>query len=269
MTIIVEERLVFEFGPSWEVVKYDEHPVHKRGIGDLQGQIVCDRCSGKMICEGCGRELGRGTKAVDILGSHEGTLHFIEIKDFRGHRIENRRRLHDGDLAVEVALKVRDTLAGLVGTIHARDPEEWRVWATSMFKRKPKVFLWIEQDLAADEDRRRGRPPLPLVDMLDKKLRWLGPHVMVGDRRTPRPLPDLTVNNLSDRVFAVRTLIKGKKQTDGMTSDEYARAMDIPPDVAREHTAKLCAQGVLKRMGSDGGRFIAGPQWDQFHEEPA
>ncbi len=44
-----------------------------------------------------------------------GTLFLIEIKDFRGARIENKQRIEHAYLADEVAQKVRDTIAGLYG----------------------------------------------------------------------------------------------------------------------------------------------------------
>lgn len=242
MTIIVEERLVLDLGPSWDVVKYDDHSVYHEGIKCLQG-----------------------TKAVDILGERGGDLYFIEIKDFRGHRIENRARLRDGDLAVEVALKVRDTLAGLVGAARTRTSESWRSWAASVLKSTPKVLLWLEQDRAESDDRGRGRP-LTLKDRLDQNLRWLHPHVMVVDQHRCS-LPDITARNLSDRVFAVRSLMKKKPPAEGLTTDEYAGAMSVTANVAREQTAKLCERGALKRVGGEE-RFVPGRRWAEFCEEP-
>ncbi len=265
MTIIVEERLVLELGPSWDVVKYDEHPLHKDGIGCLQRAMICRECLEKVVCARCGKGSGEGTKAVDIVGQRQGCLYLIEVKDFRKYRIENRRRLLDGDLAVEVALKVRDTLAGLAGAVHARSSERWRAWAELMLKRPPKVLLWLEQDRAEGDDRGRGRP-LTLKDRLDQNLQWLHPHVMVVDQHRCS-LPDITVKNLSDRVFAVRSLMKKRPLAEGLTTDEYAGAMSVTANVAREQTAKLCERDALKRVGGEE-RFVPGRRWAEFCEEP-
>lgn len=267
MTIIVEERLVFKFGPSWEVAKYDDHDVHRKGIGALNGDIICEECAGATVCASCGKKLGQGSKAVDVLGSREGRLYFIEVKDFRGHRIENRKRLRD-DLAVEVALKVRDTLAGLMGTLHARGPVEWRSWAASVVARKPKVLLWLEQDITRHPDPRRGRSDLSLEDTLSNKLRWLNPSVLVLDRRASS-LPDLEIESLNGRVLALRKLIKAKKETEGISAEEYGTGANVAPDVAREKLLKLCAEDFVRPVSGNRDRFTIGPRWAHFHEEPS
>ena len=86
-----EGHLRFRFDDSWYAIKYDEHPDYRERIERLDG-----------------------TKAVDFVAVHrDSQLFLIEVKDFRGHRIENQPRLREGELAIEVGQKVRDTVAGI------------------------------------------------------------------------------------------------------------------------------------------------------------
>ena len=65
-----------------------------------------------------------GSKGTDFVGLHpDYGLLLLEVKDFRGHRIENRQRLRSGELAIEVACKARDTIAALVGAARHEKPE--------------------------------------------------------------------------------------------------------------------------------------------------
>src|SRR5580692_8886295 len=69
-----EGHLRFRFDSSWYAIKYDEHPDYRERIERLDG-----------------------TKAVDFVAVHrDSQLFLIEVKDFRGHRIENQPRLREG-----------------------------------------------------------------------------------------------------------------------------------------------------------------------------
>lgn len=91
------------------------------------------------------------TKAVDFaLLSPDDRVVFFELKDFRGHGVANRDRIRGGELALEVAEKVRDTLAGMTwacGRAHA-DLTVKRV-SSGFFRRETKpllVVLWLDRD---------------------------------------------------------------------------------------------------------------------------
>ncbi|MDM8562499.1 hypothetical protein QUF54_04015 [Candidatus Marithioploca araucensis] len=76
MTRIEEGYLAFEFGDRWRVFKLDEHRDYRERIGKLGG-----------------------SKAIDFLGILDNqALYFIEVKDFREHRIENKTRFLKGKL---------------------------------------------------------------------------------------------------------------------------------------------------------------------------
>jgi hypothetical protein len=263
MRIIVEGRLVFEFGPRWQVEKYDEHPIFLNGIRGLQRRTLCSEkdCHGEVYCQVCGKEAAAGTKAVDILGHHEDQLYFIEIKDFRGYRIENKRRLRDGDLAFEVALKVRDTLAGLAGTLDAGGAPRWHAWAAPVFKRRPKVVLWLEEEAGSDPFGVERQRASTLEDTLKKPLRWLNPHVSVKSLRLSPPVPDLTVRNMQDGVFNLRALMKKQRY---VSRDDFCREWPATPQTAGAELARLCHENFVRPVSGKSDQYTTGSRWDQF-----
>src|SRR5262245_28843529 len=112
MISLEEGFLIFEFGERWNILKLDEHRDYRERIGKVEG-----------------------TKAIDFLGIlDDQELYFIEIKDFRDHRIETRGRLLSGELAIEVAQKVRDSLACIVGAYRTSSvPSSWQPYAKLLF----------------------------------------------------------------------------------------------------------------------------------------
>ena len=181
MTIINEGALRFEFDATWQdAVKWDDSKGYRNGIGRLLD-----------------------TKAVDILCRTKGKCCFIEVKDFRGHRIENKGRLGSGALQVEVAQKVRDTLAGLLGASRTSDdPASWEPYARALVSRdEVYVVLWLEEDFTpgpgsgTEDDRWRARLSV-VQNELKKQLRWLTTRVLVTSVREAPRLPGVRVRNL-------------------------------------------------------------------------
>lgn len=127
-----EGGVEIEISSAKSVVKWDGHAAFRQGIGKLSG-----------------------TKAVDIaVRTDDDRVVLMELKDFRGHAIENRPRLKSGDLALEVAVKVRDTLAGITWALargHA-DAAMERLAEAAFLRGTSKllVVLWLDQDDRAD-----------------------------------------------------------------------------------------------------------------------
>ncbi len=119
--VFEEGALRFSFGERWRVEKYDEHRDYRRKIGKLEG-----------------------TRAVDFVGLHDArSLFLIEVKDFRGSRIENKDRLASGELISEIGHKARDTIAGLVAAHRtSSEPEIWESFVSALARRSRR--LWIE-----------------------------------------------------------------------------------------------------------------------------
>ncbi len=178
MSRFAEGSLEFDFGNKWRVVKLDEHRDYRDRIGKLES-----------------------TKAVDFLGIlDEQELYLIEVKDFRGHRIETKDRLSKGELPIEVAQKVRDSLACIVGAYHtSSEPEYWQPYARLLCHRDRgiKIVLWLENDPLPSHRRARQKAKASISgNVFKQKLTWLTSHILVcGSGK--KDLPDVTVSNLS------------------------------------------------------------------------
>lgn len=175
----------FEFDSKWKVERYD-------GGGDTP-------VGGHTFYRNQVSHLPN-TKAVDFVGVHalEGAF-LIEVKDFRGFRIQNKKRLKSGELALEVAHKVRDTVAGLVGAVrnetHASALTDVGL---SLLKQTEtvRIVLWLEDDAAAN-GRVWAEELNTLMTRIQGYLRWLTPRVLVVSGSTyAQKLPGLQVTNV-------------------------------------------------------------------------
>ena len=87
MTAINEGSLLFTFTPACDASKYDECTFYLKQF----------------------QNVGSGQKAVDIICVEGNECWFIEVKDYRKPRTGKVTNLH-----IDLTIKVRDTLAGLV-----------------------------------------------------------------------------------------------------------------------------------------------------------
>jgi hypothetical protein len=124
----------------------------------------------------------------------------VEVKDFRAHRIENKQRLADGALSIEVGQKVRDSIACMIGILRQSTTREvLDAIAKSLIERRHtlKVVLVLEED----RNQRTIKPAKPknsvINQQLKKKLKWLSHRVFVTSSiDIPSVVPDLTVRHL-------------------------------------------------------------------------
>jgi hypothetical protein len=173
---ISEGFLRFHFDESWIVIKYDDHKDYRERIGRLPD-----------------------TKAVDFAAIHDVVfLFFIEVKDFRGYRIQNRHRILDGELAVEVAQKVRDSVAGIVAAHHRGSTKVWDEFIACLTSSENpvRVLLWLEDDLPPGPRGRRPNQASVLIDRLKQHLRWLTTRVMVAGLTVGAAPEGMTVSSL-------------------------------------------------------------------------
>ena len=173
-----EGSLQFTFDASWNVFKYDDTPDYRKGIGALPE-----------------------TKAVDFIGVQRHVLFFIEIKDFRGHRIENQDRLLKGHLAIEIGQKVRDSIAGLVSAHRAASNQDaFSPYVRPLFNLDDeiRVIVWIEQDLPNYNPKREKARKSVEGNVFKQKLRWFTSRVLVSNvDNNPLQQSGLTVRNLA------------------------------------------------------------------------
>ena len=193
MTRIEEAYLAFEFGNRWRVLKLDEHRDYRERLGKLEG-----------------------SKAVDFIGILDDFfLYFIEVKDFRSHRIENKNRLLKGKLqecqliegkcqwfkgelplSVELAQKVRDSVACIIAAYRtSSEPEQWAPYVKLLCHKEIRVILWLEYDLPNHPSHRNKVKAFLSPKWFKQKLKWLTTHVYV-ESMAQHTLPDIKVSNL-------------------------------------------------------------------------
>jgi len=158
---ITEGALRLIGADGWQLLKWDESTYFRQGIGKLCGELE-------------GR--AEGTKAVDVVALFaERQLYLIELKDFRGHRIENKER-QIRELPLEIALKVRDTLAGLVGQValgvEVLDASGAELRALLPVQVPVRVIACVAEDPARDARKSRVIASERL-QRLKQRLSWL------------------------------------------------------------------------------------------------
>lgn len=124
--------------------------------------------------QGCFRD----NKAVDLLCELNREAWLIEVKDYRSHT-----RTKAVDLADEIAIKVRDTLAGLVAaSVRANDPAE-RAFARRVLRaQQMRVVCHIEQPAKTSRLRPQTIEPDKLKQKLRVLLKAIDPHPIVTDK---------------------------------------------------------------------------------------
>lgn len=185
-------KLVFEFPDEWEVLKYDEG-------GGFYKQFVA-KC--------------QGTKAVDFLILEQNRQLWIEVKNFRNYAEDNRLRLDPNENNVpgltetknlvkqeeweqtvavtrkqsfitdEIAQKVRDTCAGIIGAT-INEVVELQAFSTAFQEKFPvHVVLFLQQDEALDQSNDFRRMAQRIADKIKQQLVFINATVEVINQYT-------------------------------------------------------------------------------------
>jgi len=194
MKEFIEGRLRFRFGDTWRVEQYDKHSDYRNGIQKLK------TLTGTLMTK---HDIKCDTRAVDFVGMCETVLLFIEVTDIRGHRIETKQQVGK-PLAREVAIKVRDTIAGIIGAHRTSStPETWRPLAKALTDNDKKIMilLWLEEDgrfpSIVEYQRHQARRSV-LTQELKRCLRWLSSYALVVNLRSyQETLSDVQIISLS------------------------------------------------------------------------
>lgn len=137
------------------------------------------------------------TKAVDFTGILQNEiLVLIEVKNFRGHRIVNKPRIWELDL--EIAQKVRDSLAGIAGgarnSTHLK--ETWQRYFQFLKEENCAihVVLWLEEDIQPQFSTEKSNRKIAakggsINARLKKRLSWLNAKVIVANQQN-NPYPN-------------------------------------------------------------------------------
>lgn len=153
---ITEGRLLFSFPERDQATKYDDWSFYRNQFNQAFG----------------------GTKATDLIVIDGNTTWLVEIKDYRQHR-----RTKPIDLGDEVAIKVRDTLAGLTAAqCTANDAAEKKFARRALKTRKWRVVLHLEQPKKHSKLFPRAIDPAAVLQKLKQKVKAIDAHPKVVDR---------------------------------------------------------------------------------------
>lgn len=189
-----EEQVRFEFDPAlWFAMKWDGSRAFTgpTGIRSLNGELTDLKNNTRVP---------HGTKAVDFIGLHDGELYLFEVKDFRGYAAENAYR-QEVELPLEIGLKVRDTLAGILAA-HRLAPMAWTeaaMAALTVRSNRLHVVAWISEDRPKHAGDRRYHTKTTNVrtHQLQERLAWLTRYVWADDPINPcSPLPGVQARTL-------------------------------------------------------------------------
>lgn len=154
---LVEGRLSFEFKDVKSAEQYDSWQ-HYRGTYN----------------SACG-----SSKAVDFIVCKRDEVWLIEVKDYR-----RNRRVKSIGLADEVALKVRDTMAGLVSTrFIGTNTDEVAHAKAALSQKKLRVALHLEQPANPSRLFPLVDNPANIAIKLKQQLRFADPHAKLISRR--------------------------------------------------------------------------------------
>ena len=149
------DNVCFSFPESWIVSKYDEWAFYKKQF----------------------QKILNGQKAVDLLALNQKTLWLIELKDYRHFP---RTKLMDLDK--EIALKIRDTLSGLLSaSFNANLLEEKNMACQFKNAEKIRIGLQIEQPKTNSKLFPRFFDIANLKLKLKSLLKAIDPHILVVD----------------------------------------------------------------------------------------
>ncbi len=161
-----ESGLLFRFTEQWEVYQLDLEPDYR--------EKIC-----RQVPE---------TKCIDFIGFNQSKdiLLFVEVKSFRGYgNRTNVQRLAgtNDDITVEIAQKVRDSLAVLIGGArHSTHlPDNWKKCIYQLNKDKAlKVIAWVEMDISTANLLKRANVNMSTRrNELRKRLTWLTSDVQI------------------------------------------------------------------------------------------
>ncbi|MDE0025308.1 MAG: hypothetical protein OXP69_12940 [Spirochaetaceae bacterium] len=119
-----------------------------------------------------------GSKAVDFICLDGVGTWLIEVKDYRVHP-----RVKPSCLCDEVAIKVRDTIAGIAAArCNANDPDEKEVAKRVLRKNKWLIVLHLEQPGFRSRIRPRVIARADVVQKLKRLLKAIDAHPKVVDK---------------------------------------------------------------------------------------
>jgi hypothetical protein len=162
MCKLQEGRLEFRFPDKWRATAYDKWPFYNNRFKDC-----------------CG-----GSKAVDILALGDNVLWLIEVKDYREHPRTKEMLVWD-----EMAIKVRDTLAGLVSASLAEGDPHKSIAAQDLRAKRLRAILHFEQPSKHSKLFPRAFDPEKIRQKLRSLLKPIDAHPRVVELNNMAHVP--------------------------------------------------------------------------------
>ncbi len=160
MTIINEGDLTFTFNQGCSASKYDEWSFYRN-----QFQKVCG-----------------GERAIDIICFNNNDIWLIEIKDYRRPNTSKVSDLHK-----KLAIKVKDTLAGLVAAQYNANENAEKTFARDALRTsRLSLVFHLEQPQKTSKLFPRAIDPADLLQKLKGQLKAIDAHPRIVDRHTIR-----------------------------------------------------------------------------------
>jgi len=166
MTRLIEGKLASDFPDLWRVTKYDDWAFYRNQFGSC-----------------CG-----GNKSVDFLGFNptDRTLWLIELKDYRRFRREKDNKI---SLWEEVAIKARDTLAGLFAAKVEVGHDDHAFAQASLTVAKLRIVLHLEQPPTRTRLFPRAYDPADIRQKLKQMVKPIDPHPQVVELQSMTRVP--------------------------------------------------------------------------------
>lgn len=183
MSSLVEGGLTFTFPSDYEASKFDDWSFYRNQFQRLGSglRVTCSKCDVELHCRECRTAKTSGVKAIDFLAVHKATTWLIELKDYR-----RNRRTKTSDLADEIALKVRDSLAVLVAAaMNANDLAEKQRARRAIDAPGIRVVLHLEQPLVHSKLFPCPIDRAKVQQRLKQLLKSVDAHPQVVDRANP------------------------------------------------------------------------------------
>ena len=170
MTSLTEGNLQFQF-PLGDVAEhYDEWAFYRNQFQSVAG----------------------GSKAVDFVFVDDTEKWLIEVKDYRIHW-----RIKPSCLSEELAIKVRDSLAGIAAaSCNANDPDEKRMAKRALRTGRWIIVLHLEQPRVPSKIRPWIVAPADLTQKLRRVLKAIDAHPKVVNKDNMAPSMRWTVVSL-------------------------------------------------------------------------
>ncbi len=182
MPSITEQRLRFDFPEGWNVSAYDKESFFQGQMarfGDME--LVCKKCKEQLKCLNCSHRKVAGIAGIDILAIAPDNICWqIEVKDYRLTREKQFEFLADA-----VAVKVRDTLAGLMAArLNANLANEKSRAQGAVEAKQIRVVLHLQQPPTNNPLRSLKSQRRLVLDRLKQLVKAVDPHpqvVCIGD----------------------------------------------------------------------------------------